>query len=61
MVKKILLNVFYNLAIIVSIIGIVWCFNNGKYPVIALFVVTAALFGYLKFQLMRDVRKSLKK
>ncbi|MES2456087.1 MAG: DUF6358 family protein [Bacteroidota bacterium] len=61
MVKKIALNVFYNLAIIVSIIGIIWCFNNAKYPLIALFLTTGVLFGYLKVQLMREVKNTLKK
>lgn len=61
MVKKIALNVFYNLAIIVSVIGIIWCYNNGKYPVIALFVATAAFFIYLKIQLMREMKNTLKK
>jgi len=61
MVKKIALNVFYNLAIIVSIIGAIWCFNNEKYLVIALFVATGAFFIYLKIQLMKEMRKTLKK
>jgi hypothetical protein len=61
MVKKIALNVFYNLAIIVSIIGMIWCFNNQKYLIIPLFLATAAFFIYLKVQLVREMRNTLKK
>jgi hypothetical protein len=59
--KKIALNVFYNLGIIVSIFGIVWGFNNTKYLAVALFVVTAAFFLYLKLQLIKEMRNALKK
>ena len=59
--KKIALNVFYNLGLIVSIFGAVWAFNNAKYLVIVLFVATAAFFLYLKLQLIREMRNALKK
>jgi hypothetical protein len=58
--KKIALNVFYNLGIILSIFGAVWGYNNHKYLVIGLFVVTAAFFLYLKLQLVKEMRNSLK-
>lgn len=61
MVKKIALNVFYNLGIIVSVFGIFWAFSNGKYPVIALFVATAGFFLYVKIQLIKEMRDNLKK
>ncbi|RQO68043.1 hypothetical protein DBR43_26425 [Pedobacter sp. KBW06] len=59
--KKIALNVFYNLGLIVSIFGAVWAFNNTKYLVIVLFVATAAFFLYLKLQLIKEMRNALKK
>ena len=59
--KKIALNVFYNLGIIISIFGMGWAFNNGKYPVIAFFLVTGGFFVYLKIQLVKEMRVSLKK
>lgn len=59
--KKIALNVFYNLGLIVSIFGAVWAFNNTRYLVIVLFVATAAFFLYLKLQLIKDMRAALKK
>lgn len=61
MVKKIALNVFYNLAIILSIVGVIWCFNNQKYLIIPLFLATAAFFTYVKIQLIREMRNTLKK
>lgn len=59
--KKIALNVFYNLGLIVSIFGAVWAFNNAKYLVIVLFVATAVFFLYLKLQLIKEMRSALKK
>ncbi|MDR6786036.1 hypothetical protein ABIE26_004494 [Pedobacter africanus] len=59
--KKIALNVFYNLGIIISVFGMVWGYNNAKYLVIALFVVTAAFFVYLKVQLVKEMRNTLKR
>lgn len=59
--KKIALNVFYNLGLIVSIFGTVWAFNNTKYLVIVLFVATAVFFLYLKLQLIKEMRSALKK
>ncbi|WP_316810461.1 DUF6358 family protein [Pedobacter heparinus] len=59
--KKIALNVFYNLGLIVSIFGVVWGYNNTKYLAIALFVVTGAFFLYLKLQLVKEMRNTLKK
>lgn len=61
MVKKIALNVFYNLGVIMSFFGIVWGFNNTKYPVVALFVLTGAFFLYLKIQMVKEMRSSFKK
>ncbi|TDQ09417.1 DUF6358 family protein [Pedobacter metabolipauper] len=61
MKKKIALNVFYNLGIIVSICGIFWAFRNGKYPPAALFVATGGYFVYLKIQLVKEMRNLLKK
>ncbi|SMC70588.1 DUF6358 family protein [Pedobacter africanus] len=59
--KKIALNVFYNLGIIISVFGMVWGYNNAKYLAIALFVVTAAFFVYLKVQLVKEMRNTLKR
>jgi hypothetical protein len=59
--KKIALNVFYNLGIILSVFGAAWGYNNAKYLVIALFVITGALFLYLKIQLVKEMRNNFKK
>lgn len=59
--KKIALNVFYNLGLIVSIFGVVWGYNNTKYLAIGLFVLTGAFFLYLKLQLVKEMRNTLKK
>ncbi|TCD03251.1 DUF6358 family protein [Pedobacter psychroterrae] len=61
MIKKIAINVFYNLGIILSLFGIFWSFENGKYPLIALFVVTAGFFLYLKIRLVKETRNMFRK
>jgi len=58
--KKIAINVFYNLGIIVSIFGITWGYNNSKYLAIGLFVLTGAFFLYLKLQLMKETRNEFR-
>ena len=59
--KKIALNVFYNLGVILSGYGVFWAFNNQKYLIVALFVATAGFFLYQKLQLMKEMRSNLKK
>ncbi|WP_235528467.1 DUF6358 family protein [Pedobacter sp. Leaf194] len=58
--KKFALNIFYNLGIILSIFGLIWCYNNGKYLPAAFLVGTAACLFYFKIQLMKEIRKSYK-
>lgn len=60
MKKKIALNVFYNLGLIISVCGIFWAFKNNYYPVVALFVATGGFFLYLKIKLIKDIRNTLK-
>jgi hypothetical protein len=58
--KKFALNIFYNLAIILSIFGLVWCYNNHKYLPAGFLVGTTACLFYFKYQLTKDIRKSFK-
>ncbi|MHA4893693.1 DUF6358 family protein [Pedobacter sp. PWIIR3] len=60
MKKQIALNVFYNLGLIVSVCGLFWAFKNNNYLIMALFIAASALFLYLKIQLIKDVRTTLK-
>jgi hypothetical protein len=60
MFKKVALNVFYNLGVILSGYGIFWAFNNVKYTIVVLFVVTAGFFLYQKLQLVKEMRSTLK-
>ena len=59
--KKIALNVFYNLGIILAIFGAVWGYNNKNYVVILAFVALAGLFLYLKIKLIKGLKDTLKK
>jgi len=49
--KKFALNIFYNLAIILAIFGLVWCYNNGKYLPAGFLVGVACCLFYFKYQL----------
>jgi hypothetical protein len=60
MKKKIALNVFYNLLLIISICGIFGTFQNQNYLFTALFVATGAFALYVKIQLIKDIRSTLK-
>ncbi|PST85224.1 hypothetical protein C7T94_03720 [Pedobacter yulinensis] len=58
--KKIALNIFFTIGLILSGFGLVWSFQNEKYLLVTMFVATGAVFFYLKMQLLKEVRKSFK-
>jgi hypothetical protein len=59
--KKIILNVLFNLGIILSIFGIGWAYNNNSPLVVAFFAATCVAFVYVKIQLLKTLKKDLKK
>lgn len=60
MKKKILLNAFYNLALIMCILGAVWAYEN-KSPLISIFLIAAfAAFLYFKIKLIKTLKEELK-
>ncbi|TKC12841.1 hypothetical protein FA048_04280 [Pedobacter polaris] len=59
--KKIILNVLFNLGIILSIIGMGWSYNNNSPLVVAFFAATFVAFIYVKIQLIKSLKKDLKK
>lgn len=59
--KKIAINVFYNLALILSVIGMGWAFSNNSLLIVAFFGATFAAFLFFKIQLVKDIKKDLKK
>ncbi|HEY0175385.1 MAG TPA: DUF6358 family protein [Pedobacter sp.] len=60
MKKKIALNTFYTLGIVVSVVGIKWAYQGHNYPVLGLFVATALFFLYLKINIVKEVKKGIK-
>ncbi len=57
MKKKIFLNAFYNLALILCIIGAFKAYENNS-PLISVFLVAAfAAFLYIKIKLVKDLKK----
>jgi len=57
MAKKILLNIFLNVAIIVVILCLVWTFKNGYYLYAIAGTPPFAMLIYLKVRLVKSVRK----
>ncbi|WP_395811568.1 DUF6358 family protein [Daejeonella sp.] len=56
MLKKILLNIFLNVAIIVIVISLVWSFKNKYYLYLFAGIPPLAMLIYLKFRLVKSVR-----
>jgi len=60
MKKRIFLNAFYNLALILCIFGAFWAYDN-KSPLVAIFLVAAmAAFLFFKVKLIRELNKEFK-
>ncbi|MET1053759.1 MAG: DUF6358 family protein [Pedobacter sp.] len=60
MKKNIALNVFYTLGIVVSVVGIKWAYQAHNIPVVGVLIATALFFLYLKINIVKDVRSSIK-
>ena len=61
MFKKVLLNVFYNLAIFTMVLCIFWGFNNGRYSIVIASVFALALFIFFKARLIKQVKETARK
>ncbi|WP_461788751.1 DUF6358 family protein [Pedobacter sp.] len=60
MKKKILLNAFYNLALIMCILGAIWAYENNS-PLVSIFLVAAlAAFLYFKIKLIKALKQEFK-
>jgi hypothetical protein len=55
--KKIALNVFYNLILIVSVIGAAWSYQNRSPLIIAFFGAIFVMILYFKIQLIKAIKK----
>lgn len=60
MKKQIAFNTFYTIGIVISVLGLKWAIENSNYPIVALLVAIAGLFLYLKINLVKEVKKSIK-
>jgi hypothetical protein len=61
MLKKILFNIFLNIAIIVVVVCLVWAFKNGFYLYIIAGLPPLAMLVYLKIRLAKSVKESIKR
>lgn len=60
MKKKIFLNAFYNLALILCIIGAFWAYEN-KSPLISIFLIAVmAAFLFFKIKLIKELNRELR-
>lgn len=60
MKKQILLNVFYTVGIVVSVLGAKWGFESNQTAAGIFFCASTVLFIVLKVKLTKDFRKALK-
>lgn len=60
MKKKIALNTFYTIGIVISVIGLKWAFQNANYPIAGLLIATGLFFIYLKINIVKEVRAGIK-
>ena len=54
--KKIALNVFYNLVLILSVMGMGWALKNDSLLIVAFFAATFTAILFFKVQLVKQVR-----
>ncbi|WP_431311592.1 DUF6358 family protein [Pedobacter flavus] len=58
--KKVLLNVFYNVAVIISVMGIYYGITNNQYLYCVIFLATGAFFVYQKIKLLKAVKAEIR-
>ena len=60
MKKRVFINAFYNLIVILCTIGVFWAYEN-KSPLIVIFFVTVfAAILYYKLKLLKEIRQEFK-
>ena len=61
MLKKILFNIFLNIAIIVVVLCLAWAFKNAYYLYVIAGIPPLAMLIYLKVRLVKSVRSLTRK
>lgn len=61
MFKKVLLNVFYNIAIFTMVMCLFWGINKERYSIVIVAVFAASLFVFFKIRLLKEVKRETKK
>jgi hypothetical protein len=56
MVKKVILNILYNIAILTLLLSIIWLFKHQHYPLLAGALFALAILIYLKVRLIKSVK-----
>lgn len=58
--KKIILNVLYNLALIILVLCVFWSIKNSQYAITFGAVIIAAFVIFLKIRLIKEVKEFVK-
>ena len=61
MVKKFLLNIFYNIAIIMLVLSGIWAYNNKHLLYIIPVAAAIGLFIFLKVRLVKQIKTLTRK
>ena len=61
MLKKILLNVFYNIAIFTMGLCLFWGINKERYSIVIMAVFAVAIFIFFKLRLIKEIKQATKK
>jgi sugar phosphate permease len=61
MLKKVLLNVFYNIAIFTMVLSLIWGVNKERYSIVVAAVFAIGLFVFLKVRLLKEIKHLTKK
>lgn len=61
MALKVLLNIFYNIAIITLFLSGIWCVNHKQYLILIPVVAAVALIIFLKMRLVKQVKMLTRK
>jgi hypothetical protein len=59
-VGRVLLNIFYTLAIILLTLSAIWSFNHSRYDLLLGAVFCLSIVVYLKIRLAKQVKQLLK-
>lgn len=61
MKRKVFINTFYNLLLILCTIGVFWAYENYNLLIIIFFITVFSSILYFKIKLIKEIRKEFKR